>query len=86
VSRRAGRSISAGAWAWRSSPRRSGKVEEVEQVRPGTNFTKIPPQNVARLKGIIEHYKGMAHPFTACVRDQIKHGLSRTTRSAAAPS
>lgn len=54
----------------------TGNVEEVEQTRPGTNFTKIPPANVAKLKGIIEHYKGMAHPFTACVRDQIKHGLS----------
>lgn len=54
----------------------TGKVEEVEQARPGTNFTKIPPQNVAKLKGIIEHYKGMAHGFTTCVRDQVKHGLS----------
>lgn len=54
----------------------TGNVEEVEQARPGTNFTKIPPKNVAKLKGIIEHYKGMAHPFTACVRDQVKHGLS----------
>lgn len=54
----------------------TGNVEEVEQARPGTNFTKIPPANVAKLKGIIEHYKGMAHGFTACVRDQVKHGLS----------
>jgi hypothetical protein len=54
----------------------SGKVEEVEQARPGTNFTKIPPKNVKKLSGIVAHYKGMAHGFTACVRDQVKHGLS----------
>jgi peptidoglycan hydrolase-like protein with peptidoglycan-binding domain len=54
----------------------AGKIEEVEQTRPGTNFTKIPAKNVAKLRPIIDHYKGMAHPFTACVRDQIKHGLS----------
>jgi hypothetical protein len=54
----------------------SGKVEEVEQTRPGTNFTKIPPKNVKKLSGIVAHYRGMAHGFTACVRDQVKHGLS----------
>lgn len=54
----------------------TGNVEEVEQKRPGTNFTKIPPQNVKKLSGIISHYAKMAHPFSACVRDQIKHGLS----------
>jgi hypothetical protein len=54
----------------------AGKVEEVEQARPGTNWTKVPAQNVKKLQPIIDHYRGMAHPFTACVRDQIKHGLS----------
>lgn len=52
-------------------------LSEVEQARPGTNFTKVPPKNVAKLRPIIDHYKGMAHPFTACVRDQVKHGLSQ---------
>lgn len=55
----------------------TGKVEEVEQARPGTNFTKIPAKNVKRLSPIIKHYRGMAHPFSTCVRDQMKHGLSR---------
>lgn len=55
----------------------SGKIEEVEQARPGTNFTKVPAKNVKRLQPIIDHYKGMAHPFAACVRDQLKHGLSQ---------
>lgn len=54
----------------------SGKVEEVEQTRPGTNFTKIPAKNVAKLKGIVEHYAKAAKPFTECVADQVKHGLS----------
>lgn len=54
----------------------AGKVEEAEQARPGANWTKIPAANVAKLKGIVQHYKAMAHPFTSCVRDQIKHGLS----------
>lgn len=53
-----------------------GALQEVEQARPGTNFTKVPAKNVAKLKGIIEHYKGMEHGFTTCVRDQVKHGLS----------
>jgi hypothetical protein len=53
-----------------------GGLSEVEQARPGTNFTKIPAANVSKLRPIIDHYKGMAHPFTACVRDQVKHGLS----------
>lgn len=53
-----------------------GKMEEVEQARPGTNFTKVPAANVAKLRPIIDHYKGMAHPFATCVRDQVKHGLS----------
>lgn len=54
----------------------AGKMEEVEQARPGTNFTKVPAANVAKLRPIIDHYKGMAHPFATCVRDQVKHGLS----------
>lgn len=53
----------------------TGKVEEVEQVRPGANFTKVPAKSVAKLKGIIEHYKGSGG-FTRCVADQVKHGLS----------
>lgn len=54
----------------------AGAVEEVEQARPGTNFTKIPAQNVKRLAPLVKHYAGKAHPFTACVADQVKHGLS----------
>jgi len=54
----------------------TGKIEEVEQARPGTNFTKIPAKNVAKLRPIIDHYKGKAKPFTECVADQIRHGLS----------
>lgn len=53
------------------------QLAEVEQARPGTNWTKIPPKNVHRLQPIIDHYKGMVHPFGTCVRDQLKHGLSR---------
>jgi hypothetical protein len=25
----------------------------------------------------LKHYAKQAHPFTACVRDQVKHGLSK---------
>jgi hypothetical protein len=64
----------------------SGKVEEVEQVRPGTNFTKIPPQNVARLKGIIEHYRKMEHPSPPACAIRSNTASRRTTRIAAAPS
>lgn len=43
-------------------------------------FTKPGTKNVSgsdrkKLSGLIKHYMGMAHPFTQCVKDQIKHGL-----------
>jgi hypothetical protein len=44
-------------------------------------FTKPGTSNVSaadrkKLKGLLLHYAKQPHPFTACYRDQIKHGLS----------
>ena len=32
----------------------------------------VTPADKKKLNGILDHYKGMAHPFTACVRDNTK--------------
>ena len=42
--------------------------------KPGT--ADVTPSDRKKLKGIILHYAKQKHPFTACYRDQIKHGLS----------
>lgn len=42
--------------------------------KPGA--ADVSPEDKKKLKGILAHYAKMAHPFTACKRDQIKHGLS----------
>lgn len=36
----------------------------------------VSPGDMKKLKGLLAHYAKKAHPFTACVRDQKKHGLS----------
>ena len=51
------------------------------QVVLAEQFTKPGTANVSakdklKLKGLLAHYMKMAHPFSACKRDQIKHGLS----------
>ncbi len=44
-------------------------------TKPGT--ANVTPQDKVKLKGLLKHYAKQAHPFTACVRDQVKHGLSK---------
>ncbi|MCA1571167.1 MAG: zeta toxin family protein [Chloroflexi bacterium] len=48
-----------------------------EQARPGTNWTQVSPAARKRIDPIVRHYRAKAHPFAACVRDQLKHGLSQ---------
>ena len=43
--------------------------------KPGT--ADVTPADRKKLSGLLKHYAKKAHPFTACVRDQIKHGLSK---------
>ena len=43
-------------------------------TKPGT--ANVSAADKVKLKGILLHYKKMPHPFTACYRDQVKHGLS----------
>ena len=43
-------------------------------TKPGT--ANVSASDRKKLSPLILHYMKMAHPFTACYRDQIKHGLS----------
>lgn len=48
---------------------------EVETFsKPGT--ADVTAGDRKKLAPLIKHYASMAHPFTACKRDQLKHGLS----------
>lgn len=48
---------------------------------PGINWKQVTPEERARLKGLIEHYRKEPHPFTACVRDNRKRfGPGRVER------
>lgn len=37
-----------------------------------SNADRVGPDARKKLKGILNHYRGMAHPWTACVRDNSK--------------
>ena len=43
-------------------------------TKPGT--ANVSPADRVKLKSLLAHYAKKAHPFTACKRDQMKHGLS----------
>jgi hypothetical protein len=43
-------------------------------TKPGT--ANVSASDRLKLRHLIAHYMKKAHPFTACYRDQIKHGLS----------
>jgi peptidoglycan hydrolase-like protein with peptidoglycan-binding domain len=50
-------------------------LQEVETFsKPGT--ADVTPGDRKKLSGLLKHYAKEAHPFTACKRDQVKHGLS----------
>ncbi len=42
--------------------------------KPGTS--DVTASDKKKLKYLLAHYRGKAHPFTACYRDQVRHGLS----------
>lgn len=43
-------------------------------TKPGT--ANVSASDKKKLSGLLKYYATKAHPFTACYRDQIKHGLS----------
>ncbi len=43
-------------------------------TKPGT--ANVSAKDKKKLKGLLLHYAKQPKPFTACYRDQIKHGLS----------
>lgn len=50
-------------------------IAEVETFsKPGT--ADVTPSDLKKISPIVRHYAKMAHPFTACKRDQLRHGLS----------
>lgn len=53
-----------------------GKLEE--EAAPGAGgASTVGPDARKKLAPLVKHYMGQAHPFGACVRDQVKHGLSQ---------
>jgi len=44
-------------------------------TKPGT--ANVSASDRKKLSPLLKHYMGMAHPFTSCYKDQIKHGLSK---------
>jgi hypothetical protein len=36
----------------------------------------VSPSDREKLKYLIAHYMKQPHPFTACFKDQVRHGLS----------
>lgn len=57
------------------------KAEEAEVGKPGTNWKQVSPEAKHKLRGILNHYKGMAHPFDTCVADNSKRfGPDRARR------
>lgn len=42
--------------------------------KPGA--ADVTPADKLKLVYLLKHYRSKPHPFTACYRDQIKHGLS----------
>jgi hypothetical protein len=42
-------------------------------TKPGT--ANVSPADKKKLSPLLKHYAKKAHPFTTCVRDQVKHGL-----------
>lgn len=51
---------------------RLGKTETFS--KPGTS--DVTPSDRKKIAPLASHYLSKPHPFTACVRDQVKHGLS----------
>lgn len=49
-------------------------VEAEQFTKPGT--ANVSAGDRKKLSGLLKHYAKMPHPFTACKRDQIKHGLT----------
>lgn len=57
-----------------------GALREAEAGKPGTNWKQVTPKARKQLGGILAHYRKMARPFTACVRDNRKRFGDRAER------
>jgi hypothetical protein len=45
----------------------TGKVEEAEVGKPGTNWTQVTPAARKKVDPLVKHWMGKAHPWQACV-------------------
>lgn len=54
--------------------RREEVVIAEQFSKPGT--ANVSPADLKKLEPLLKHYRAGPHPFTACFRDQVKHGLS----------
>lgn len=43
-----------------------------DAVEELSNADRVGPDARKKLRGLLDHYRKMAHPFTACVRDNTK--------------
>lgn len=60
---------------------RAAAAEVLERIEKAETFSKPGTADVTaadrkKIKGLAMHYLAKPHPFTACKRDQIKHGLT----------
>lgn len=57
------------------------EIDEYLTVAFSNGFSKgtanVSAKDMKRLSPLLRHYAKKPHPFRACVRDQIKHGLSK---------
>lgn len=55
-------------------------IEDYLNIALANGFSKgtanVSPRDMVKLRGLLKHYAKKKHPFTACYRDQVKHGLS----------
>ena len=58
----------------------TASLPEIAEDKPGTNWKQVTPANRAKINPIVKHYGKMAHPFTACVRDNRKRFGDRAER------
>jgi len=77
---RAARKQQSGYAARRVKSAVRGTLTE-EEGKPGTNWKQVKGEDRKRINPIVRHYMKMAHPFTACVRDNTKRfGPDRAKR------
>lgn len=66
--------IDAGEFTGVSIQGTGQRISKESFSKPGT--ADVTPSDRKKIEPLARHYLSKPHPFTACVRDQVKHGLS----------